>query len=163
MNKIHEWINTGLIALVIILGLVGGNHQSGNLGAASTTNLPSLAVAQLNVGSGCGDAFTSCVGTGITSLITGTCNLVGQGNVDTMNGVQVATTSCAVTGELTGDKVFVQLNQASTTNPGAWPAVVQSAYASSSSGAITVVLYNSTTTASQVTKIGSSTQYFIVR
>lgn len=27
MNKLHEWVNTALIGLVIILGLVGGNSQ----------------------------------------------------------------------------------------------------------------------------------------
>jgi hypothetical protein len=27
MNKLHNWINTGLIALVIVLGLVGGNQS----------------------------------------------------------------------------------------------------------------------------------------
>lgn len=41
MNKIHEWVNTVLIALVFILVLVGGNHQSvvtpdqGDLGAVN--------------------------------------------------------------------------------------------------------------------------------
>lgn len=36
MNKIHEWVNTGLIVLVTILVLVGGNSQPGNLGATGT-------------------------------------------------------------------------------------------------------------------------------
>jgi len=35
MNKIHEWVNTGLIVLVAVLVLVGGN-QSDSLGASGT-------------------------------------------------------------------------------------------------------------------------------
>lgn len=35
MNKYHNWINTGLIAVVLILVLIGGN-QSGNFGATGT-------------------------------------------------------------------------------------------------------------------------------
>ena len=36
MNKYHNWINTGLVAALFILVLVGGNNQSVDLGATGT-------------------------------------------------------------------------------------------------------------------------------
>ena len=36
MNKLHEWVNTGLIVLVAILVLVGGNQSDQTLGASGT-------------------------------------------------------------------------------------------------------------------------------
>lgn len=53
---------TAAIVSLIVVGLVGGFHQS-NLGAvAVTTNLDSLGLGQLAVGSGCDTAYGTCTG-----------------------------------------------------------------------------------------------------
>lgn len=38
MNSIHNWINTGLIAVVLVLGLVGGNSQPEKAVGGSTSD-----------------------------------------------------------------------------------------------------------------------------
>jgi len=75
MNKKIVYGAIALTFIVAVLALVlsfgKGTTVVEKLGAV-TTNLPSLGVARLEVGSGCGDAFTSCTGlvlssSGITS------------------------------------------------------------------------------------------------
>lgn len=82
MNKIHEWINTVLVAFVLVLVLVGGNHQSGSLGATPTTFLPSYGFTSIAVGTGCDQQYTTCTAASIFpsgSIVTSGGLYAGQG------------------------------------------------------------------------------------
>src|SRR3990167_9594572 len=108
MNKLHEWINTGLLVLVIILVLVV-SKQSVPLGATGTrfpnglsTNSTSpsageLLTTTLQVGSS---------GTDQTKQISGNVNCTLPANATTMAASTTARWSCAVTGVGSGDKIF---------------------------------------------------------
>lgn len=111
--------------------------------AASTTELTTLKVGTN--------------GSSITKMLSGTCNLTGQGGVDTIVASGIATSSCAATGVALGDKVFVTLNSTSSL-----PIVVQGASASTTD-VIKVILYNATSSASQVTAVGTSTAWWVIK
>lgn len=82
IEKIHEWVNTVAIVAVLILVLVGGNHQSGKLSASATTNLPSLGLTTLYVGTGCDQQYTTCTASTMFptgSIVTSGGLYAGQG------------------------------------------------------------------------------------
>jgi hypothetical protein len=149
-------IKLGVLCIVILLfvfGLSVGISKDPIL--AGMSNFDGITITPAESGDGLKVGST---GTSVTKMITGTCNLSGYAGNDTIAADAIATTSCAVTGVLTsGDKVFVSLP--ATANS----VVVQAAVASSTAGNITVVLLNATSSANQVTRVGSSTQYWIVR
>lgn len=67
--------------LALLLGL--GHRSVGKLGAVSvTTNLPSLGVTQLAVGSGCDQQYTTCTGLSIDS----------SGNITTSGSITASST-----------------------------------------------------------------------
>lgn len=98
-------------------------------------------------------------GSSLTFIKKGTCNLVGSPEAMTATTTNYAT--CAATGVVAGDTVFVQL--ASSTAQSLYGVIVESAYASTTSGSITVRLRNLTGSSLGVTAIGTSTQYLILR
>lgn len=153
MNKQNIFI--GVVAVIALLlslvGLASSSEQPVSLGG--TTNYDTVSVTGLKVGVGCADSNTSCAGSSVTSIIKGTCNLVGG----TIAATSSAVADCAVTGVLDGDLVFATL-ATSTAN-----AVIDGARASSTSGFITVRLHNLTGAASSVSALGSSTAYFVIR
>jgi len=65
-NILTSIIASAIVAFIVV-ALVGGNHQ---LGATVTTNLPSLGVSNLSVGTGCDSSYTTC--TGLTVDTNGT-------------------------------------------------------------------------------------------
>lgn len=143
-------IITAIIALVVSLVvciLVIGNKQSNvNLGGLSERDIQAVS---LKIGSN---------GTTYTKMITGTCNLVGVGG-DAIAGGASKVATCSASQSRSGDKVFVTLPSVSGSM-----VVVTGAAASSTAGTVTVNLYNaSSTVASAVTTIGTSTVYRISR
>lgn len=153
MNKIHEWINTGLILLVFISGLVGGN-QSVNVGGMS--NLDGLTIVPVEST----DGFK--LG---TNGSTKTKDIIGSGVLIYSNNTVIASTTrvfdIAVTGVVAGDNVSVQLGTTSAPGLG-W--VLAGASASSTNGFITVQIGNQTgATTSVPPQISSSTFYKVDR
>lgn len=111
MFKKHGTFLLTIVAILAIIvagwALVGGNHsvpvKAGNAGA--TTNYPSVGVATLYAGTGCGDEFTSCTGTVINSSgIAAVGTISSTGVLSTTGGITfdsgtnaVATTSTTYT------------------------------------------------------------------
>lgn len=99
MNKIHEWINTGLIVIVAILVLVGANQSGQKKLAQGTTNYGSLNVTE---SAGYQINGTTVVGLG---SISGT-GVTSNGNVSQVFSAPTAfntasTTACSFVGSLT--------------------------------------------------------------
>lgn len=152
MDKIHEWVNTGLILLVALLGLVGGNHQSVDQRAGSVTT---------------GSAFPHGVSIGlavnsptnVAEIHTGTCALIYT------NSSIIASSStafdCAVTGIVSTDVVFAQT---STTTAAAAGWAIVGASASSTAGYITFNIVNNTGATGNIPRnIASSTPYLVIK
>ena len=158
MNKNIVYGAIAITFIVAVLALVvgiGGTAKH-NVGAI-TTNLASLGLADLSVGSGCDSSYSSCTGSDLTKMLTGTCNLFGTSDALVAYTPKVA--SCLATGVRSGDKIFVSL--ASTTNAGM--VSVLATAASSSNDYIAVVLDSATTTVTSITAVGTSTQYWVIR
>ncbi len=158
MNKLITWA-LGAIAMVALIlsvaGLVGGN-QSVQLGAEGDSNFTNLVTSgAVTVGS---TLTVGSSGSALSKVVTGTCNLAAYGS-DALVAFTPEVAYCAATGVVSGDKVFVEM--ASTTNIA--PVLILSSLASSTSGYIDVNLYLSTTTASSITAVGTSTRFLIVR
>lgn len=134
------------IAIVLTVGIAvhGSNTQPQLLGEAGTRFPHGLYIGAQSAGVPIIDA-----------VLTGTCNLFGS--TDAAPATSTTQTSCSAPGVLPGDKVFVNL--ASTT----LGFTVAGASASSSNDFIAVSLLNLAGGASQITKVGTSTQYFIFR
>ena len=180
MNKYHNWINTGLIAALFVLVLVGGNNQSGIFslifgatgtrspnGISADSTSPSvgqvrgttvLATSNLTIGSS---------GTAMSQVLTGTCTL--QGANLSVAATSTQSFSCPVTGVVANDKVFVSL--ATTSNVGTGRQWILAGHsASSTSGFIVVDLFNLTGVAASPAAAGnaadgfaSTVPYLIVR
>lgn len=158
MNKIHEWINTGLIVLVAILVMVGGTSTIGR----GRTNYDTVQVSGLVVG-------TTTSATNISTIQTGACNLIGT------DASQAASTTaaydCAVTGVLPTDNVLIMIGTSTLSRLGAsagvgasmnW--VYSAAKASTTAGYITVLLTNNGTAAvPSAFGVGSSSPYIVTR
>lgn len=146
---------TTVISIVaLVVGLILGASL-----VASTTKSPEPVLGGLvNTNP---TQFTAGVSVGnssptlISKILTGTCNLTAP--TDTLVAYTPKVAFCAVTGVVAGDKVFMQLATTTTS------VHITGSSASSTNGYINATLFNATTTASQVTAVGTSTQYFIVR
>lgn len=154
-NNRNLWIAVIVVAIIAVIGVF--SPQVAKTFGSITTNLPSIGLADLSVGSTCGDGYTTCNGTDITGLIATSCNLIGT------DGSQAASTTvaydCAVTNLTSSYKVIAQLASstgASASNPAY---VITAAKASSTAGYATVLLRNMNDTASvpSANNIGSST------
>lgn len=173
MNKIHEWVNTALIGVVLLLVLVGG--QSAGLGSSGTrfpnglsTDSTSPTFGQLRTTSllvTTGGATVGSSGTSMTQVLNGTCNLIIN---DT--SIVASTTKradCVVAGVVAGDRVFASF---SSTSPSLGTQVtggivLNACMASTTSGFIACQYTNLSggTINTAGSFIGSSTQYYIVR
>jgi hypothetical protein len=163
------------VALVVVSALlvVSYNGQEDTVGATPGTNaienyvpailynggyysaLPiqtssTITAADFTVGSG---------GTNISKILSGTCDLFSSG--DTIAATSSVIASCAATGVAAGDKVFVNLATSTAGVADNWAIV--GASASSSANFIAVQLLNLSGGASQTTKAGTSTQYFVIK
>lgn len=154
IEKINKWlpILTALAVVVMAVMLVGGNSQPESLGATRFGHGIAL--------TGASDTFTlGSSGTEMSAMLTGTCDLFSSG--DTISATSSVIASCLATGVTAGDKVFVQL--ATSTAGNADQYAVVGASASSSADFIAVQLLNLSGGASQTTKAGTSTQFWVVR
>lgn len=160
MNKIILWVigAVALLALIISIGnSVGGSNQSVSVGG--TTNYDIIKATGLSIGSGCGDGYSTCTGSSITQMFTGTCSLVSDSSIA---ATSTGTGTCAITGLVAGDKVFVSLATTTTKLTAQWSTVGTVAGTDSA----TVRLLNSTGAAavpSATNGFGSSTQYWVIR
>lgn len=161
MDKIHNWINTGLIAVLMFMVLVGGNNQSAPK-ASGTSNFDAFETASLAVGSGCDNEGDTCTGTGFTQILASTGTLIGS------RGITATSTSnydIAVTGVVAGDKVIAQLPTTAPTASGFGPYVIVASAASSTSGFITVTVLNlsGVATSTITTTLQSGVKYWVYR
>lgn len=159
MNKIITWVIgvVAVLALVISIGNSVGGNQSVSLGG--TTNYDTVSATSLQVGSGCGDSYSTCTGTAITQILKGTCSLVSNTSIA---ATSTGTGTCAISGLVAGDKVFVSLATTTTKLAAQW-AIIGTVAGTDSA---TVRLLNQTGTAavpSATNGFGSSTQYWVVR
>lgn len=166
MNKIHEWVNTGLIAcLFVSVLLVGGNNQSAispdnSLGGAGGTRFPhgvSVGTNTLPTGSG---FLIGTTGTEITRFNSGTCyfnptatTMAASTTVDidcqatAAVGVPNSLTASALTGVTSGDKIQITLSTSTaayngTTATTGGGLIVVGASASTTPGYIRLRLFN---------------------
>lgn len=159
MNKIITWVIgvVAILALVISIGNAVGGNQSVSLGG--TTNYDTISATALQIGSGCADSFSTCTGTAVTQILKGTCSLVSDTSIA---ATSTGTGTCAISGLVAGDKVFVSLATTTTKMAAQW-AVIGTVAGTDSA---TVRLLNQTGTAavpSATNGFGSSTQYWVVR
>ena len=171
MDKIHEWVNSLLIAVVLVLVLVGGNQSDPNIGATGTRFPNGLAV-----GSGASVDTTGAFSVGndgsqIAEIISGTCNLSGP-----TAGLSASSTGiyqCAVTGASASDKVIVSLpgganlgvagkNDLAFSTTGNNLLVAGAAFASTS-GAIGVEIHNFGAATTSFKQATTSVTYWLFR
>lgn len=155
--------------LIVVSGVSAATTISTNINTGGTldvtgkTTLVNASTTRVSIGSS---------GTTVTQLIKGFCTSWNGTGLNSMDGNQTASTTeaydCAVTGVVSGDMVMAQL---STSTPfvagsnnlaGDWAIV--GAQASTTSGYITILLWNGGATAvPSATGVGSSTAYLIIR
>lgn len=154
----------GLVAIVIAIGaIVYIQHTPNKLGGVS--NVDTLSATGLQVGTNCNSSGSTCGGTTISQLLSGTCNAISYSSLSASSTLRV---DCAVTGVVSGDKVFVSLpvsNKAGALNVGANGIVLAGgAAASSTSGYISFDLFNASGAAtSSYPQASTSVQYWVVR
>lgn len=153
--KLKDILIWAIAVLALVLSIVGlvGEKQSASTILGGVTNYDTVSATGLKVGVGCADGNTSCAGSSITSIIKGTCDLVGGTIAATTTGYA----DCAVTGVLPGDLVFASF---ATTTPAA---SIIAARASSTSGFITLKVLNLSGLSNHITAFGTSTEYYVVR
>lgn len=163
MDKLHNWINTVLIALVglmLILVLVGGNQSVPKDSIGGVTNYDSVESAGLAIGSGCDNEDSACTGTTVTQIIESTCTLIYSDSQITASTTKAF--DCAVTGVVSGDRVFVDIATSTPPGFGAW--LLAGASASSTSGFVTLQIANFTGGTRNIPMaIGSSTKVRVSR
>lgn len=164
-----EYLTLGNIlagaALIVALGVAifgGTSEVIRDISLAGASSFDTVETTNLAVGSGCDNESSSCIGTSVTKLLTGTCALI-SGNTD-----HTASTTepydCAVTNAASGDIVIAQLATTtawSTTMIGGFQVI--GAKASSTAGYITIELFNASgrDRNATVAGYGSSTTYIL--
>ncbi len=98
------WCAVVVVAIIALIGVFSPQSSVSPKVGGATTNLNSLGVTTLYVGSGCSDEFSSCSGTGIALLQTGTASTCTASSSAPAN--KSVTLECAVSGLLSTDKVF---------------------------------------------------------
>lgn len=172
MTTLQKW--AGVLALVAIVIAIGGYFYPQikiGIGAiADTTNFSKVEASSLAVGAtGCDDQYATCIGTPISNVLTGTCNLTSNAAV---TASFAATTTgqfyCAISNVAASDNVFVTLPAGAGTNLGGASSLaggfnLVSAYATTT-GILGVTLLNVTGAAtSSFTQATTGITYFIIR
>lgn len=155
MTNTIKLIVAGVAVLVVgfVLGTLSGYNSQ--IQAPAPAPLGSVTYDKSNLAGG---IVVGQTGSYISKVIQGTCNLTGIGS-DTISGANYRKANCSAPGVVSGDKVQIALPYVSGSM-----VVLVGATASTTSGNITVQLYNaSSTVASQVTAVGTSTLYFVTR
>lgn len=139
--------NKFIVGVVVLIALVAGFFASSLTSTVGgTTNFDTVSVTGLQVGTS---------GTTFTNFLSGTVNCTGP-DVTMISG-KTSTTTCAVTGAASGDRVFI-------TPPAGHVAGLLYEGIATTSNVIGVVLYNATTTSVTVAANStSSVGYLIVR
>jgi hypothetical protein len=140
MKKIG--ITVALIA-VIVLGFILLNGKE--VVTRGVTNFDTLGITGLQIGTS---------GSSLSQVLTGTMNCTGGATVGTST---TGAYQCAVTGVVSGDKVFASLT---TTPAGIY---ISGVVASSTSGFVQLTLGNTATSPTAPTGATTSVQYLIVR
>lgn len=154
MENITKW--SGVVALVILAILYFVPHGSMKLGAVSgTTTYDNIGLLTLKVGTTCNDGFgyAGCNGTQIARINSGQCFFAPAGTtitasttvaVDCQATAMISTTAAAaLTGVTLGDNVQVTIST-TTSQVGYGGLLLAGASASSTSGYITLRIYNAT-------------------
>lgn len=123
--------------------LFGGYFFAGGTlpSAGGTSNYDTLGVTALQVGSGCNDGLGTCTGTTINNINLGNCVIAASAN--TISASSSAGVECAATGVTEGDSVVVTV--ATTSALSLYSGLtITGISASSTSGYITLKLFNGT-------------------
>lgn len=137
----------GIIAVIaLIIAIIGVYTPAGkSLVGSVTTNLTSMGLGTLAVGSGCDTAYGTCTGTEITLIKSGTLSsctattsiaLSAQGTVE-----------CAVSGLLSTDRIFVEPGRAISNSA---LAIVGGFASTTANGYLEVTFVNGSSTAAVV-------------
>jgi len=105
---------TALFVAILVVVLVGGNHQSGQVGYSAngnSTNYNVLGASSLFVGSGCNDANSTCTGAAINSS-----GVIKSGGIDTVVSTSTQTAYTVTQADLLAASLltFTPLNTALT-------------------------------------------------
>lgn len=167
METINKYAGTVALVILAILGIMSMfGHKTSVFGSATActdgytcfTNLE----AQGNfltdlVATFAGGTKIGSSGTQLTQVLTATCSLIGNASVTAST---TAAFDCAVAGAVSGDKVFAQ---AATSSPSYMGFLITGASASTTSGFVTLKIFNGNATAVVPNSIASSTSLLIVR
>lgn len=139
-----------VIGIIAISAFVGYKIGVGSRGFGGVTNYDEVDATAIKIGGSNGSR--------IGPIISGTCSLVSDTSIA---ATSTGTGTCAVTGAVAGDIVFVSLATTTTKIAAQWAIVGTVATTDS----VTVRLLNQTGTAavpSATNGLGSSTQYYLV-
>lgn len=148
------WMALIVVAIIAVLGLVFPRLGSQIVSFGGVTNYDELDATALKIGGTNGSRVGPVIATTCTLLANNTIAATSTGPVD-----------CAVTGVVAGDVVFASL--ATTTATGAFNTanyIVASAMASTTSGFVTLRIYNGTGASAipaATSGVGSSTQILV--
>lgn len=123
-NILTSIIASAIVAILVVVLVGGNNHQ---LGASTTTHLPSLGLATLSVGSGCGDDYTACTGLTVDGNGTVVTNAAASSTVQIGGSAKAG---CLILGDSANSTstVYVTVSgstvTASTTKPSACRAAI---------------------------------------
>lgn len=163
IKNIIASVVTSIIVAVLALSVAPSAPKNGNLGVIETTkatfgqgfvtNARSTSIFNGTVAVGSSTAA-------ISKILFGKCNLVGDTS-DAVIASGKAAASCNAPGVRAGDNVLLRFS--TTTNPNIGSLVIEGASASSTNDYIAATILNASTTATQISRFGTSTQYMIIR
>ena len=143
----NVWIAMIVVAIIAVLGVF---TPAGSKILGGVTNYDELDATAIKIGGSNGSR--------IGPVISGTCTLVSDSSIA---ATSTGTGTCAVTGAVAGDMVFISLATTTTKMAAQWALVGTVATTDS----VTVRLLNQTGTAavpSATSGFGSSTQYLLI-
>lgn len=157
MTNKNLTIGLVVVAIVAIIGLFFPNAAASVLGGV--TNYDTISGTGLQIGSGCADSNSTCTGTTMSQIYSGSCVLVSNSSIA---ATSTGTGTCAISGLLAGDKVFVSI--ATTTTEITRQFAVLGAIAGTDSATIRLAnLTGAASTPGSISGFGSTTNYWVVR
>lgn len=157
IKKVKEWSGlVALIAIVLVLLVLSAKGNGAKFGGV--TNYDEVDATAIKIG--------GTNGSRVGPIIEGTCALLANA-ATAVSATTTAVADCAVTGVVSGDTVIAQFSTSTVSSP-TWGAtsaqwVVVGAKASTTSGFITLVVFNQTggTASLSSSGIASTTSYKI--
>lgn len=159
MNKRNLIIGLVVVLVIAIIGLYFFRNSGGKVGAAITSNLPSMGLANLAVGSGCDTSYGTCTGTNLNRVNAGTCYLAPYAT--TIAATTTSAVDCqgtlawnassadgrtALTGVTFGDSVIAMLSTTTAKLGNPLGLILAGASASTTAGHIELQIRNNTGT-----------------